>query len=127
LTTPVHLVGDPARVTVDEFRQAVEARGGHAEVWVVCIEDAHETRIGGGFALVPHAAFWTRGDAYSAAHARHAAVTWHHAYVFRLIVDSRWAAGTEARDLEFETVFTAASGEPRASLTPAAAGRLLSA
>jgi hypothetical protein len=105
-------------MTQQELREALTARGGGADVWVVCVEDANETRLTGRPVLVPKAAFWTRGEAYSFAHARHAAVAWHHAYVFRAPVDAAWAAGDAPRELTFETVFTAATGEPRASVTP---------
>lgn len=107
-------------MTQQELREALSVRGGEAEVWVVCVEDANDTRLAGGAVLVPRAAFWTRGEAYSFAHARHAAVAWHHAHVFRAWVNAAWAAGTgdEPRELTFETVFTAATGAPRATVTP---------
>jgi hypothetical protein len=37
---------------VESFRGALDARGGEAEVWVVCIEDANETRLAVGAVLV---------------------------------------------------------------------------
>jgi hypothetical protein len=114
-------------MTLEQFRSALGVRGGEAEVWVVCIEDANETRLAGRAVLVPRAAFWTRGEAYSFAHARHAAVAWHHAHVFRAWVDAAWAATDAPRALTFETVFTAATGEPHATLSPRALAALFGA
>jgi hypothetical protein len=112
-------------MTLEEFRAALDARGGDAEVWVVCIEDANDTRLTGRPVLVPKAAFWTRGEAYSFAHARHAAVAWHHAHVFRVWADAAWAATDAPRALTFETVFTAATDQPHATLSPRALAALV--
>jgi hypothetical protein len=111
-------------MTQQELREALTARGGGADVWVVCIEDANDTRLSGRPALVPRAAFWTRGEGYSFAHARHGAVAWHHAHVFHAWVDAAWAAGDAPRELTFETVFTAATDAPRASVPPRALAAL---
>lgn len=112
-------------MTLEAFREALAARGGGADVWAVCIEDANETRLTGAVALVPRAASWTRGGAYSLAHASHAAVPWRHAYVFHLWADTEWATTTEPRELAFETVFAAATGHPAVRLSPAAVAALL--
>ena len=77
--------------------------------------------------LVPRAAFWTRGEAYSFAHARHAAVAWHHAHVFRGWVDAAWVVTDVPRALTFETAFIAATDAPHATLSPRALAALFGA
>jgi hypothetical protein len=57
--------------------------------------------------------------------ARHAAVAWHHAHVFRAWVDAAWLGTDAPRALTFETVFTVATDQPHATLSPRALAALL--
>jgi hypothetical protein len=57
--------------------------------------------------------------------ARHAAVAWHHAHVFRAWVDAAWLGTDAPRALTFETVFAVATDQPHATLSPRALAALL--
>ena len=103
-------------MTVDEFCAALEQRGGEADVWLVYVE--HRATTVAGVALDLQAAFWTRGEAYSAAWVRHDD-SGRHLYVFRLPADAVWAGTATARRPEFETVFTRARDLPVVTVVPA--------
>ncbi|HEV3485959.1 MAG TPA: hypothetical protein VG106_11165 [Vicinamibacterales bacterium] len=72
-------------MTIDDLRSALAARGGHANIWLVYVDDIYETSFNGaGTPSPPHAAFWTRGEAYSCAYRVHVESPRHHCSVFRL-------------------------------------------
>lgn len=97
-------------MTLDDFRSALAKRGGHADIWLVYVEDHYETMFSGvGIRLRLQRGFWTRGEAYSCAYRVHGETPRHHAYVFRLAADAQWAAAGAPRVAELETVITTAS------------------
>lgn len=107
-------------MTLDDFRAALAAHGGRADIWLVYIEDHYETLFSGvGVRLRLAGAFWTRGEAYSCAYRAHGETSRHHAYVFRLAADAQWAASGSSRVAELETVITTASNGRDVAVTAA--------
>jgi len=108
-------------VTIDEFRAALDARGGEADVWLVYLAHPYEVLTSASLSLALQGAFWTRGEAYAFAHGRRQRRVWNHLYVFRLTVDTRWAMTEEPRRAEFETEFGRVRELPAVSVTAAQA------
>ena len=94
-------------MTLDDLRSALVSRGGHADIWLVYVDDIYETVFNGvGTQSRLHAAFWTRGEAYSCAYRVHVESPRHHCSVFRVAADLHWAAWGAPRVAELETVIT---------------------
>ena len=102
-------------MTLDDFRSALQARGGHADLWLVAVVTLDETSD-----PVPRLerAFWTRGGAYAFAHRRHGDNPRHHCYVFRFSADATWVSSRAPRKADLETVVTAATDGRQMVVTP---------
>ena len=96
-------------VTLEEFRQALESRGGEADVWLVYQADPYQEVQGGPVNLLLQRACWTRGEAYAFSQSGRQQGMWRHYYVYRVSADVDWASTEVLRSAEYETSF----GRPR--------------
>ena len=109
-----------------EFIDALNARRGEADVWLVYQADAYSLLLGDDTTLTLHRAFWTRGEAYSCAHTAHRDRQWQHYSVFRVLADHAWAATEEPRLAEFEAAFERIRILPVVEIVAAALAEALS-
>ncbi len=92
-------------MTLDQLRAAFEVRGGEADVWLVYMEDAHESIVEAAPVLKLERAFWTQGEAYAFAHGAHEERRWQQFYIFRLRGELTWLETNRPRLAQFETAF----------------------